>query len=235
MSRYEGPVFSEHDFRSSVQGNHHSIKRIHFPNYLENQEKRAAIQQETEHSVQPSPYISNDLMHTPADTVPFLRHYKETFISHRDKATVPEEDVFAAKKKHLQDEKLQERRNQSDMHPYAHYRSRRPFQLTEIPEPLKGWTSKTESKIDYGHIADLLVKPDEDLLLFDESVSEDDDASEEQIIQNADGLHPLHGKTKRAMNRSLLGIMAQERSFEVSDKFTQESDDESQSAVHSYF
>ncbi|CZQ91793.1 Hypothetical protein Tpal_1465 [Trichococcus palustris] len=235
MSRYEGPVFSEHDSRSSAHGNHHSIKRIHFPNYLENQEKRAAIQQETDYSVQPSPYISNDLMHTPADTVPFLRHNKEAFISYRDKEAVPTEDVFAVKKKHLQDEKLKERRSQSDMHPYAHYRSRRPFQLTEIPEPLKGWTSKTESKIDYGYIADLLVKPDEDLLLFDASVSEDDDAYEDETSREGNGLHPLHGKTKRAMNRSLLGIMAQERSFDVSDKFTQEAAGESQSAGQSYF
>jgi hypothetical protein len=45
-------------------------------------------------------------------------------------------------------------------------------------------------------------------------------------------LQPLEGKSKRAMNRSLLGIMEQERSYDAAGKFVHEAAD---SASHSYF
>jgi len=234
MSRYEGPVFSEQDFRTPLQGNPHSIKKTRFTNYLENQEKKEAIHPEVDHSMHPSTYISNNLME-PSDTMPFLRHNKESFISYRDKETVQDEDAFAAKKKRLQDEKRNISRIQSDEHSYASYKSRRPFQLTEIPEPLKGWNDRKQKEIDYVFITGLLEKESTDLLLFEVSFLEEYESHEKETLQSKDEIHPLHGKAKRAMNRSLLGIMAQESSFDVSDTFTKEPDSEEETVGHSYF
>lgn len=234
MSRYEGPVFSKQDFRTPLQGNPHSIKKTRFPNYLENQEKKEAIQPEADHSMHPSSYISHNLME-PSDTMPFLRHNKEAFISYRDKETVQDEDAFAAKKKHLQDEKRNIRRIQSDEHSYASYKSRRPFQLTKIPEPLKGWNDIKQKGIDYVFITGLLEKESADLLLFEDSFLEEYESHEKDTPQSKDEIHPLYGKAKRAMNRSLLGIMAQESSFDVSDTFTKEPDTEKETIGHSYF
>ena len=144
----------------------------------------------------------------------------------------PVEDVFAVEKKRLKDEKQKERRTELGMHPFASYKSRRPFQLTEVPEPLKGWENLKEKKIDYRAIAALLKKNSSDLLIFELAPPVEDDVVLEEDSVETSELQPLEGKSKRAMNRSLLGIMEQERSYDVAGKFVHEPAD---SVSHSYF
>ncbi|MGB7473551.1 hypothetical protein [Trichococcus sp.] len=231
MSRYDGPSFLRHDHRSGVEGSHPATNKYDFPNYLKKEDEGHGILEEKGDSAQPSSYISQDLLH-PMDTVPYIRHNKEAFVSFRDQAVKPAEDVFAAEKKRLKDEKQKERRTELGMHPFASYKSRRPFQLTEVPEPLKGWENLKEKKIDYREIAALLKKNSSDLLIFELGAPVEDDVAVEEDSEERRELQPLEGKSKRAMNRSLLGIMEQERSYEVVGKFVQEPAD---SVNHSYF
>ncbi|WP_108031218.1 hypothetical protein [Trichococcus patagoniensis] len=205
--------------------------KFDFPNYLKKEDEEHGIMEVKGDSAQPSSYISQDLLH-PMDTVPYIRHNKEAFVSFRDQAVKPAEDIFAVEKKRLKDEKQKERRTELGMHPFASYKSRRPFQLTEVPEPLKGWENLKEKKIDYRAIAAVLKKNSSDLLIFElASPVEDDVALEEDSVETSD-LQPLEGKSKRAMNRSLLGIMEQERAYDVAGKFVHEPAD---SVSHSYF
>lgn len=231
MSRYDGPSFFRHEHRSGMEGNHPATNKFDFPNYLKKEDEEYGMLEEKGESAQPSPYISQDLLY-PMDTVPYIRHNKEAFVSFRDKAVKPAEDVFAAEKRRLKEEKQKERRSELGMHPFASYKSRRPFQLTEIPEPLKGWGNLNEKKIDYRAIAALLKKNSSDLLIFELGAAVEDDAILEEEIAGENELQPLEGKAKRAMNRSLLGIMEQERSYESAGKFTHEPAD---SVSHSYF
>ncbi|PTQ86214.1 hypothetical protein C8U37_10148 [Trichococcus patagoniensis] len=231
MSRYDGPSFFRHDHRSGVEGSHPVTNKFDFPNYLKKEDEEHGIMEVKGDSAQPSSYISQDLLH-PMDTVPYIRHNKEAFVSFRDQAVKPAEDIFAVEKKRLKDEKQKERRTELGMHPFASYKSRRPFQLTEVPEPLKGWENLKEKKIDYRAIAAVLKKNSSDLLIFElASPVEDDVALEEDSVETSD-LQPLEGKSKRAMNRSLLGIMEQERAYDVAGKFVHEPAD---SVSHSYF
>lgn len=231
MSRYDGPSFFRHDHRSGVEGSHPATNKFDFPNYLKKEDEENGMLEEKGDSAQPSSYISQDLLH-PMDTVPYIRHNKEAFVSFRDKAVKPVEDVFAVEKKRLKDEKQKERRTELGMHPFASYKSRRPFQLTEVPEPLKGWENLKEKKIDYRTIAALLKKNSSDLLIFELAPPVEDDVVLEDDSVETSELQPLEGKSKRAMNRSLLGIMEQERSYDVAEKFVHEPAD---SVSHSYF
>lgn len=231
MSRYDGPSFFRHDHRSGMEGSHPATNKFDFPNYLKKEDEEHVVPEEKGDSAQPSSYISQDLLN-PMDTVPYIRHNKEAFVSFRDKNVKPAEDVFAVEKKRLKDEKQKERRTELGMHPFASYKSRRPFQLTEVPEPLKGWENLNEKKIDYRAIAALLKKNSSDLLIFELAPPvEDDVALEEDSVETSE-LQPLEGKSKRAMNRSLLGIMEQERSYDTAGKFVHEPAD---SVSHSYF
>lgn len=231
MSRYDGPSFFRHDHRSGMEGSRPATNKFDFPNYLKKEDQEHGIPEEKGESAQPSAYISQDLLHQ-LDTVPYLRHNKEAFVSLRDQAVKPVEDVFAAEKKRLKDEKQKERRTELGMHPFASYKSRRPFQLTEVPEPLKGWDKLKEKKIDYRAIAALLKKDSSELLLFELTPSVEDDVDMAEGSVEGIELQPLVGKSKRAMNRSLVGIMEQERAYAVAEKFAHEPAD---SASHSYF
>ncbi len=231
MSRYDGPSFFRHDHRSGMEGSHPATTKFDFPNYLIKEGEGHGIPEEKGDSAQPSSYISQDLLH-PMDTVPFIRHNKEAFVSFRDQAVKPVEDVFAVEKKRLKDEKQKERRTELGMHPFASYKSRRPFQLTEVPEPLKGWENLKEKKIDYRAIAASLDKDSSDLLIFELAAPVEDEPVLEEDSAEGLELQPLEGKSKRAMNRSLLGIMEQERSYEAAGKFAHEPAD---SAAQSYF
>lgn len=231
MSRYDGPSFFRHDHRSGMEGSHPATNKFDFPNYLKKEDEEHGILEEKGDSAQPSSYISQDLLH-PMDTVPYIRHNKAAFVSFRDQAVKPAEDVFAVEKKRLKDEKQKERRTELGMHPFASYKSRRPFQLTEVPEPLKGWENLKEKKIDYRAIAALLSKNSSDLLIFELAPPVEDDVALAEDSEEISELQPLEGKSKRAMNRSLLGIMEQERSYDVAEKFVHEAAD---SVNHSYF
>ncbi|WP_319470332.1 hypothetical protein [uncultured Trichococcus sp.] len=231
MSRYDGPSFFRHDHRSGMEGSHPATNKFDFPNYLKKEDEEHGTLEEKGDSAQPSSYISQDLLH-PMDTVPYIRHNKEAFVSFRDQAVKPAADVFAAEKKRLKDEKQQERRTELGMHPFASYKSRRPFQLTEVPEPLKGWENLKQKKIDYRAIAALLKKDSSDLLLFELAPPVEDAVFREEESMETSELQPLEGKSKRAMNRSLLGIMEQERSYVAAGKFVHEPAD---SASQSYF
>lgn len=231
MSRYDGPSFFRHDHRSGMEGSHPATNKFDFPNYLKKEDEEHGTLEEKGDSPQPSSYISQDLLH-PMDTVPYIRHNKEAFVSFRDQAVKPAEDVFAAEKKRLRDEKQQERRTELGMHPFASYKSRRPFQLTEVPEPLKGWENLKQKKIDYRAIAALLKKDSSDLLIFELAPAVEEAVFREEESVRTSELQPLEGKSKRAMNRSLLGIMEQERSYDAAGKFIHEPAD---SASHSYF
>jgi hypothetical protein len=231
MSRYDGPSFFRHDHRSGMEGSHPATNKFDFPNYLKKEEEEHGVPEENGDSSQMSSYVSQDLLH-PLDTVPYIRHNKEAFVSFRDQAVKPAEDVFAVEKKRLKDEKQKERRTELGMHPFASYKSRTPFQLTEVPEPLKGWGNLNEKKIDYRAIAALLKKQSSDLLIFELGSPVEDDAILEEDNVRESELQPLEGKSKRAMNRSLLGIMEQERSYDAAGKFVQQPAD---SVSHSYF
>lgn len=231
MSRYDGPSFFRHDHRSGMDGSHPATNKFDFPNYLKKEDEEHGKPEEKGDSAQPASYISQDLLH-PMDTVPYIRHNKEAFVSFRDQAVKPVEDVFAVEKKRLKDQKQQERRTELGMHPFASYKSRRPFQLTEVPEPLKGWQNLKQKKVDYRAIAAFLKKDSSDLLLFELSPPVEDDVFLEGKIAETSELQPLEGKSKRAMNRSLLGIMEQERSYDATGKFVHEPSD---SASPSYF
>lgn len=231
MSRYDGPSFFRHDHRSGMDGSHPATNKFDFPNYLKKEDEEHGMLEEKGDSAQPSSYISQDLLH-PMDTVPYIRRNKEAFVSFRDKVVKPAEDVFAVEKKRLKEEKQKERRTELGMHPFASYKSRRPFQLTEVPEPLKGWGNLHEKRIDYRAIAALLRKNSSDLLLFELGAPVEDDAVLKEDNVGGSELQPLEGKSKRAMNRSLLGIMEQERSYDAAGKFVHETAD---SASHSYF
>lgn len=232
MSRYDGPSLFRHDHRSGMEGSHPATNKFDFPNYLKKEDEEHSMLEQKGDSAQPTSYISQDLLH-PTDTVPYIRHNKEAFVSFRDKTVKPDEDVFAVEKKRLKEEKQKERRTELGMHPFASYKSRRPFQLTEVPEPLKGWENLREKKIDYRAIAALLRKNSSELLLFElrTSADEDDAVLEEDNVGGSE-LQPLEGKTKRAMNRSLLGIMEQERSYDAAGKFVHDAAD---SVSPSYF
>ena len=231
MSRYDGPSFFRHDHRSGMEGSHPATNKFDFPNYLKKEDEEHGMLEEKGDSAQPSSYISQDLLQ-PVDTVPYIRHNKEAFVSFRGQAVKPAEDVFAVEKKRLKDEKQKERRTELGMHPFASYKSRRPFQLTEVPEPLKGWENLKEKKIDYRAIAAVLKKNSSDLLIFELAPPVEDGVVLEEDSVETSELQPLEGKSKRAMNRSLLGIMEQERSYDVAGKFVQEPAD---SVSHSYF
>jgi hypothetical protein len=234
MSRYDGPSFFRHDHRSGTEGSHPATHKFDFPNYLKKENEEHGSLEEKGDSAQPSAYISQDLLQ-PMDTVPFIRHNKDAFVSFRDQAVKPVEGVFAAEKKRLKDEKQKERRTELGMHPFASYKSRRPFQLTEIPEPLKGWDNLKQKKIDYRALAAALRKNSSDLLVFELASAVDGNAIQgEDSIEKSD-LSPLEGKAKRAMNRSLLGIMEQERSYDVAEKFVHEPDETAETAGSSYF
>ena len=75
-------------------------------------------------------------------------------------------------------------------------------------------------------------KNSSDLLLFELGAPVEDDAVLKEDNVGESELQPLEGKSKRAMNRSLLGIMEQERSYDAAGKFVHEAAD---SASHSYF
>lgn len=231
MSRYDGPSFFRHDHRSGMEGSHPATNKFDFPNYLKKEDEEHGTLEEKGDSAQPSSYISQDLLH-PIDTVPYIRHNKEAFVSFRDQAVKPAEDVFATEKKRLKDEKQKERRTELGMHPFASYKSRRPFQLTEVPEPLKGWENLRQKKIDYRAIAALLKKDSSDLLIFELAPPIEEAIFREEESVETSELQPLEGKSKRAMNRSLLGIMEQERSYDAAGKFVHEPADP---ASHSYF
>lgn len=175
-----------------------------FPNYLVSKQvgEKQTVKDET---TQSSSFIADGLLDA-TPSVPFLRNGKDLFADHHRDTKQEEQaqkDYFAEEKKRFNKEKWVQKKSQT----FSLYKSRRPFKPTEVPSLWNSLSYKEEkaSTINYQQIKEELTIPNEDLILLDLNPPKD-----EEIKKAASEGNPTT-KTKKALHRSLSGIMEQER------------------------
>lgn len=203
--QYRGRISGGDKSRSSKK---RTAETNSFPNYLVNKQEKERTNTEKKQEGTPSPFIADQLLDT-RPGVPFLQQNKDAFHQHREsQKTTYRKNYFAEEKRRFNEEKRREKN--SDLPSYALYKSRRPFRATEIPSLWSSLPKRTDAAIHYEKLKEELFVPTEDLILLDLHPPEDieDEGNTHEKDERAVELPP---KTKKALNRSLLGIMEQEK------------------------
>lgn len=173
-----------------------------FPNYLltksdETTENRAP---------KSSSFVADEILDT-TPSVPFLRQNKAGLRQPVAKETGSgvEKSYFIKEQKRFNKEKQAYQEQQNWKLNGTFYQSRRPFKQTEFPSLWSTYDAKKKDQpIDYQTLKSELYVPTEDLILIDLNPPSEEPAA--QVTESVKRPAP-----KKALHRSLLGIMEQEQ------------------------
>ena len=187
------------------------LQRKAFPNYLITQTDHDQ-NKEVKEKKQADSFIAEGMLDA-TPTIPFLRESKYSFnddpFDKKEEEKVVQKDYFVEEKKRFEKEK----RTQANGPSFSLYKSRRPFKPTEVPSLWNSLTYRTETddKQDYSRLKKELQVADEDLILVDlnpKQAGQPPQISKPLVQEEVEA--ELPNKTKKALNRSLLGIMEEE-------------------------
>lgn len=187
------------------------LQRKAFPNYLITQTDNDQ-NKEVKETKQADSFIAESMLDA-TPTIPFLRQSKDSFNDHlfeqKEEEKVVQKDYFVEEKKRFEKEK----RTQASATSFSLYKSRRPFKPTEVPSLWNSLTYRTETddKQDYSRLKKELQVADDDLILVDLNPKKQLPPSQtsKPLVQEEVEAE-LPNKAKKALNRSLLGIMEEE-------------------------
>lgn len=155
------------------------------------------------------PVLKNQESRTDTRQVPFLE--RKTAASHQSrptteaaKARVPQREVPASKR---------EERTRNSLPVFAQHKSRRPFRPTRLPSTWRKRDEEEEREYDFPRLKTELRIANRDLILLDLNPPVEEERASRRSSRNqlSGSIQPSRNRPKRALHRSLSGIMEQER------------------------